>query len=49
MRDKERRTIKCTQKFGYVDFISYAFSAIREIDGSKQRNFREAQEDIEGQ
>jgi len=47
MHDNERRTIKRTHKFVYVDLISYAFSAVRQIDGSKQRNFREAQEGLE--
>jgi len=48
MRDKERRPIKSTQKFGYVNLICYTFSAIREIDGSKQKKFHGPTQKSEG-
>lgn len=48
-RDRERRTIKLTQRFGYVDLTNYALITIVKIEYSDPRIFYMATESAEDQ
>jgi len=39
MHDRERRVIKPTKRFGYVDHINYAFTTTKKIDKLEPKNF----------
>ncbi|KAH9660266.1 hypothetical protein KPL70_024153 [Citrus sinensis] len=41
-RDRHKRQVKPTKRFGYADLIGYALSAANEIDDEEPKSFKEA-------
>ena len=41
-RDKERRVINPSLRFGYVDMVAFALNVVEEIENDEPRNYVEA-------
>ena len=45
-RDRQKRQVKPTKRFGYADLIGYALSAANEIDDEEPKSFKEATQSL---
>ncbi|KAH9687674.1 hypothetical protein KPL70_014852 [Citrus sinensis] len=45
-RDRKKRQIKPTRKYGYADLIGFALAAAKDIDDEEPKNFKEATQSL---